>query len=116
MNDLLSCLSQQLFLHETDDTSNHLSLFEPSDVVAFQLVRHNVPTVQTQAESTKRVPFQFPAYVYLDQFLRENAEVANRKRGTQRKMAEDIEAMLQRRVKLLYHEVGNFLFFRHRCI
>lgn len=105
VNDLISCLSQQLFLHETDDTSNHLSLVEPSDVVAFQLVRHNV---YPQGAVPNREPFHYPRCVYLDQFLRENAELANHKRARQRKMAEDIQAMVQKREKLTYHEVRSY--------
>ena len=93
-NDLLSCLSADLF---SEHNQRSQAIFQPSEVVAFQIFRSHVPN--------EREVFSFPPYLYLDQFLKENAELASAKRSRQWDLANDIQLMLARRSELTRYEV-----------
>ena len=104
-NDLLSCLSSELF------PERHLrsqAIFQPSEVVAFQLVRSHAPGVDREV-------FSFPPYLYLDQFLKENAELAGEKRRMQWELTAEIERLSQRRSDLTRHEVFIRICFYPQC-
>lgn len=94
-NDLLSCLSAELFPERQQRSQ---AIFQASEVVAFQLVRSHVP-------SGDREIFSFPPHLYLDQFLRENAELAKEKRRMQWDLAAEVERLSKRKSELTHHEV-----------
>ncbi|OBZ66914.1 hypothetical protein A0H81_13252 [Grifola frondosa] len=76
-------------------------IFEPSDVVAFQLVRHP-PAAGTRAEVQT---FGYPKHVYLDQYLAENVQLANTRRAQQKELYAEVEGLLARRRALMRHDV-----------
>ena len=94
-NDLLSCLSQELF---PERHQRQQVIFKPSEVVAFQLIR-NHPT------NGDREIFSFPSHLYLDQFLKENVELANSRRKLQWDLNAEIEKLNRRKLELTRHEV-----------
>ncbi|KAF7800239.1 hypothetical protein EIP86_011486 [Pleurotus ostreatoroseus] len=93
-NDLLSCLSQELF---PERHQRQQVIFKPSEVVAFQLIR-NHPT------NGDREIFSFPPHLYLDQFLKENVELANSRRKLQWDLNAEIEKLNRRKLELTRHE------------
>ena len=103
-NDLLSCLS--LELSPIGDTRGRQQvIFEPSDVVAFQLLREGMPSGGLRSE---RRTFSFPTSVYLDQFLQENSQLASNKRDLQRELYAKVDQLKERRGQLRWHEVRAF--------
>lgn len=103
--DLISCLSRQLS-HEI--LSRQQVIFEPSDVVTFQIVRHE-PLPSYSGASPSRQPFRYPKCLYLDQFMYENADLANQKRNEQREIQEHIERLRLRKVTLTLPNVRPFM-------
>lgn len=100
-NDLLSCLALELTVGGPELGKQQV-IFEPSDVVAFHLYRTHVST----GGKTERTIFKYPTYVYLDQFLKENGEVAGQRRRQQRELYEEIEALKKKRDALTKHNVS----------
>ena len=109
-NDLVACLSSELGLTGalTTPAKQH-AIFEPSEVVAFQLVReHMLPTYEAAVGAkgrTERTTFKYPPYVYLDQFLARNLAKGNELREKQRDMAKEIEQLVAKRLALTRHKV-----------
>lgn len=107
-NDLISCLSAQLSA-PIDVPTQQEHIFEPSDVVAFELVGNSIG-VSSQSTSLsgtmERKAFRYPQHIYLDQFLQVNTELANAKRSERREMAEEIEKLFIRRKSLTSFDVG----------
>ncbi|KAK7683627.1 hypothetical protein QCA50_013465 [Cerrena zonata] len=99
-NDLLSCLSLELS-PIGDNPSRQQVIFEPSDVVAFQLLRD---TVVPGGLRNERRTFSFPTSVYLDQFLQENSKLANDKRNLQRELYAKVDQLKERKGQLRWHE------------
>ncbi|KAI0080449.1 hypothetical protein K474DRAFT_1695753 [Panus rudis PR-1116 ss-1] len=95
-NDLLSCLS--LELAPTSDNGPRQVISTPSSVVAFELLRHVWPS-----SPGNRQAFSFPPYVYLDQFLRENAALAEEKRKQQTELQTKVIELQRRRAALTSH-------------
>jgi len=117
-NDLVSCLSVQLGLdaairdpNAQDEISERPRLFQPSEVIAFNLTR-----VQPQKEpqgfigpqlrqaKDEKGPFRYPRSVYLDQFLNENAQLAAEKRLERKKMYDEVESLAAKREILTHFE------------
>ncbi|KAF9242275.1 hypothetical protein BU15DRAFT_44007 [Melanogaster broomeanus] len=67
-------------------------IFEPSEVVAFELSRSS--SASTSGDSVERKAFTFPKSIYLDQFLRENVDLVRRKRRHQQEMSEEIQRLI----------------------
>ncbi|KAH8112250.1 hypothetical protein DFH11DRAFT_1879322 [Phellopilus nigrolimitatus] len=120
-NDLLSCLSSQLGLEDPPDIPNSpigvfapqpQSLVSPSDVIAFELARPlhvQSQTTQNQVQTVAQAPadvnpFRYPMYVYLDQFLRENASLAAEMRTMRKKMQSQLQELIAKRESLTRFE------------
>ena len=113
-NDLISCLSAQLSA-PLDQPARQELIFEPSDVVAFELVGRT--SSQSTSFGSERKAFRYPKHIYLDQFLQANVELANAKRAEQREMNDELEKLFVRRKSLTSFDVGiiPFRVFRFRC-
>ncbi|TDL20634.1 hypothetical protein BD410DRAFT_725264 [Rickenella mellea] len=104
-SDLVGCLASQLWLDDPAVTSQHESIFIPSDVVAFQLLRNSStlsgpPNIGQSNSNAGQVQFRYPKSFYIDQFMKENAELADRKRGERREMTNQAELLLCKRLSL----------------
>ncbi|KZT72928.1 hypothetical protein DAEQUDRAFT_808891 [Daedalea quercina L-15889] len=106
-NDLVSCLSSELGLTgaTTPATKQHV-IFEPSEVVAFQLVRENtLPSYEASVGvRTERTTFKYPNHVYLDQFLAVNLALGNELRDKQQRSTTEIEELAAKRLALTRHK------------
>ncbi|EMD37136.1 hypothetical protein CERSUDRAFT_65841 [Gelatoporia subvermispora B] len=104
-NDLLSCLSSELTMQGIDGFVKQQVIIQPSDVVAFQLVRDNlIPTPSGPAGSrVERQTFRYPMQVYLDQFLKENLEIANARRARLHEIQAEVESLHKRKDVLTRH-------------
>ncbi|KAH7882908.1 hypothetical protein F5I97DRAFT_1930528 [Phlebopus sp. FC_14] len=95
-NDLIGRLSAQLS-KPLDGGVKQSVIFEPSEVVAFELARLSTAYLgSTTASSSKgeRKPFRYPKSIYLDQFLRDNAELAEAKRSQQHEMNAEVQKLI----------------------
>lgn len=84
-NDLVGRLSAQL--SDNKDDVKRQVIFEPSEVIAFHLARSGTVTGD-------REPFKYPKHIYLDQFLKENIELAESKRVQQRDLHAEIQKLV----------------------
>jgi hypothetical protein len=106
-NDLMSCLSAQLSA-PLDLPERQEYIFEPSDVVAFELINNSL---RTSSQSTsfggisERKAFRYPKHIYLDRFLQVNSELSNAKRAEQREMNAELDKLFIRRKSLTSFEV-----------
>ena len=87
-------------------------IFEPSDIVAFQLVRdggapppYDAAVGAGAGRRTERATFRYPASVYLDQFMRESYALASAKRAEQRGLLEEVRELEERKRNLLRFNV-----------
>lgn len=101
--DLISCLSGTLSKW-TDTGSSHDVIIEPSDVFCFHVRR-----AVNQEGKFSPEPFSFPKYIYLDQFLLENLELANETRLGERKLLDGISELTRMKEGLTQHNVGGSL-------
>ncbi|OCH87159.1 hypothetical protein OBBRIDRAFT_827877 [Obba rivulosa] len=110
-NDLLSCLSSELNVQRIDGSTEQQVIFQPSDAVAFQLVRDNVlpPSQSSGSAKSERQTFRYPKHVYLDQFLHENVGLANARRARLQELHAEIERMSKRRDALTRHNDRDIL-------
>lgn len=99
-NDLVSRLAANLSRYD-DVGSNHDVIFEPSQVVIFQL-KGSRPLLAPEAKSVMCKRFRYPKTIYLDQFLSENLELANQKRTQQREMNLEVQKLMSQR-KMITH-------------
>ncbi|OAX43748.1 hypothetical protein K503DRAFT_680461 [Rhizopogon vinicolor AM-OR11-026] len=93
-NDLVGRLSAQLS-NQKDDVKQRQVIFEPSEVLAFDLTR-------TGTVVGERKPFKYPKHIYLDQFLKEHVELAESKRDQQRELHAEIQKLVSHK-KALTH-------------
>ncbi|KAG1743750.1 uncharacterized protein EDB91DRAFT_1247238 [Suillus paluster] len=84
-NDLVGRLSAQLT--RKDDTKQRQVIFESSEMIAFHLMRSGTVIGE-------RKPFKYPKHIYLDQFLKENVELAESKWQQQRELHADIQKLV----------------------
>jgi hypothetical protein len=95
-NDLVGRLSAQLS-NNKDDIKRQV-IFEPSEVIAFHLARSGTVTGE-------RKPFKYPKHIYLDQFLKENVELAESKRVQQRDLRTEIQKLMSHNKSLTHFNV-----------
>ncbi|KXN88417.1 hypothetical protein AN958_07323 [Leucoagaricus sp. SymC.cos] len=95
--DLISCLSGTLSSW-SDTGSSHDVIVEPSDVFCFHLQR-----LVNEAGKFNPELFTFPKFIYLDQFLLENLELANESRMAERKILEEISELTRMKEGLTRH-------------
>ena len=109
-NDLVSSLAADLTPAYTQ--SIRQVIFEPSEVIAFQLNRSAQPPSYDASMGwrTERETFKYPKSIYLDQFMRESYELANVKRVEQRVLWEEVKELERRKKGLLHHNVRFCLF------
>ena len=117
-NDLLSALAADFAPPDTLKNKATLKrhvIFEPSDVIAFELIRELAPPSYDAAvgRKTERSIFRYPKSLYLDQFMRDSFELANQKRATQRALLDGIKDLEARKKNLLHFNVG--LLALRRC-
>ncbi|KAF8062182.1 hypothetical protein FPV67DRAFT_1507444 [Lyophyllum atratum] len=89
-NDLASRLTYHLSRY-TGSVSIHDVIFEPSELVMFQLK----PFPGSGKPSAE--PFIFPKYFYLDRFLLENFAIAEQKRVLEREMQAEIKQLMRKK-------------------
>ncbi|THH29499.1 hypothetical protein EUX98_g4690 [Antrodiella citrinella] len=97
-NDLLSCLALELS-PGSPKYGREQVIFEPSEVVAFQLHRTHVST----GGKNDRTTFRFPKFVYLDQFLKENATLAAERKNMRNELFAEIDVLKKRKDALTTH-------------
>jgi len=96
-NDLIGRLSAQLSNHK-DDIKQCQVIYESSEVIAFHLVRSGTVVGE-------RKPFKYPRHFYLDQFLKENAELAESKREQQRDLHAEVQKLVLHKKSLTHFNV-----------
>lgn len=99
-NDLVGRLSAQLANYK-DDIKQRQVIFEPSEVLAFDLAR-------TGTVVGERKPFKYPKHIYLDQFLKDNVELAESKRSQQRELHAEIQKLVLHKKSLTHFSVCGF--------
>ncbi|KAF8452404.1 hypothetical protein L210DRAFT_2031624 [Boletus edulis BED1] len=93
-NDLIGRLSVQPSKLQSEP-GKQCVIFEPSEVVAFELVRpSSTPGTTANGNGSDRKPFTYPKSIYLDQFLRKNVELAQTKRAQKREMLQEVQQLL----------------------
>ncbi len=113
-NDLVSSLAAELAPPDTlklKTAARRHVIFEPSEIIAFQLLRDALPPSYDAAVGRKseRAVFKYPKSVYLDQFMRESYELASAKRAEQRTLLAEVTELETRRKNLLHHNVSTYL-------
>lgn len=113
-NDLVSQLSSQLSHPGVDQKV----IYEPSEVVAFQLVTQDVQPLPTYSAATggsgsktEHQKFRYPKSIYLDQCLSENAELTTNKRAQHRDMTEEIRRLAARKQALTVFKASHLCVF-----
>ncbi|KAF9467199.1 hypothetical protein BDZ94DRAFT_1249830 [Collybia nuda] len=91
-NDLVSRLATSLNQY-SETGSVHEVIFEPSQLVMFQIKWVPNNTASTGPAKSSSDAFFYPKSFYLDQFLVGNLTIANQKRAQERQMLEEIEAL-----------------------
>ena len=110
-NDLVSSLAAELAPPENPKlkaiAKRHV-IFQPSEVIAFLLLRDSAPPSYDAAvgRKTERSIFKYPKSVYLDQFMRDSYELANQKRTEQRGLLAEVTELETRKKNLLHFEVS----------
>ncbi|KAF8839694.1 hypothetical protein BDN67DRAFT_737341 [Paxillus ammoniavirescens] len=105
-NDLIGRLSAQLSKPQSYAGKQSV-IFEPSEVVAFELSRASPAypnSTSTGGDRVERKPFTFPASIYLDQFLRDNVGFAQAKRRQQEEMTEEVQRLILHKKTLTHFE------------
>jgi hypothetical protein len=102
--DLVSALSARMAHSEIP--SKQQVIFEPSGVVTFQLVRHDMLPSYSPTPTLPRQPFRYPKHIYLDQYMKENVEISSAKWKQQNEIAEKIQNLTLRENTLKRHQVG----------
>jgi hypothetical protein len=106
--DLVSALSARMAHSEIP--SKQQVIFEPSDVVTFQL-RHDTLPTYSRTPTLPRQPFRYPKHIYLDQYMKENVEISSAKWRQQKEIAEKIQNLTLRENTLKRHQVGDLCTF-----
>ncbi|KAI0357849.1 hypothetical protein OH77DRAFT_1583695 [Trametes cingulata] len=118
-NDLVSSLAAEL-APDPDKVASakRQVILEPSEVIAFQLIRDAAPPSYDAAvgRRSERAIFKFPKSVYLDQFMKESYELANEKRGAQRKLLQDVKELETKKKNLLHYNDKDTLADLQSCL
>lgn len=108
-NDLIGQLSAQLSKPQSEPGKQSV-IFEPSEVVAFELVRSSsAPSTTANGGGSDRKAFTYPKSIYLDQFLRENVELAQGKRRQRQVMLEEVQQLVKHKKTLTDFDVSHCL-------
>lgn len=102
-NDLVGALSANLS-RSTESSSTHDVITDPSDVVAFHLQRER--STHSNVDT-----FIYPKTIYLDRFLLNNVELANKLRTTEQGMNAEITKLIKQKEMLTRHNVSI-----HQCM
>ena len=102
--DLISCLSAQL--SRAEPNTKQQVIFDPSDVVAFQLVRHEALPSYSGGVPPPRERFRYPKQLYLDRFMKERSELAEARRTQQQEIHEEIQRLVSRKAALTHYNVS----------
>ncbi|KAI0252842.1 hypothetical protein BJV78DRAFT_271770 [Lactifluus subvellereus] len=105
--DLVSALSARMAHREIP--SKQQVIFEPSDVVAFQLVRPDTLPSYSRTPTPLRQPFRYPKHIYLDQYMKENVEISSAKWREQKEISEKIQNLTLRENALKRHQNADVL-------
>ncbi|KAH9847035.1 hypothetical protein C2E23DRAFT_850401 [Lenzites betulinus] len=118
-NDLVSSLAADL----APDPVKHPNarrqvIFEPSDVIAFQLARDAAPPSYdtTIGRKSERATFKYPMSVYLDQFMKESFELADEKRTAQRTLLQEVKELEAKKKTLLHFNDKDTLANLQSCL
>jgi hypothetical protein len=101
---LASALSARMAHSEIP--SKQQVIFEPSDVVTFQLVRNDSLPSYSRTPVLPRKSFQYPKHIYLDQYMKENVEISAAKWKEQKEIGEKIQGLTLRENSLKQHQVS----------
>ncbi|KAH9035003.1 hypothetical protein EDB85DRAFT_1945300 [Lactarius pseudohatsudake] len=99
---LASALSARMAHSEIP--SKQQVIFEPSDVVTFQLVRHDTLPSYSRTPVLPKKPFQYPKHIYLDQYMKENVEISAAKWKEQKEIGEKIQGLTLHENSLKRHQ------------
>lgn len=113
-NDLVSKLSVNLSRYD-GTTSTHDVIFEPSQLVMFQLkpIQNNPYSTSSVQVKPPSDPFVYPKSFYLDRFILENLPLSNEKRVLEREMLDEISELTKQKELLIHYNVrSNPMFFR----
>lgn len=106
---MVSRLSAQLGFDNSND-SNRQTIFEPSDVVAFELGLGDKSGHRYKwggaVEKRDASGLRYPLFLFLDQFLQVNTELASKKRGEQLRMKEEVEKLNAKKKSLTSFNVS----------
>lgn len=106
---MVSRLSAQLGFDNSND-SNRQTIFEPSDVVAFELGLGDKNGHRYKwggaVEKRDASGLRYPLFLFLDQFLQVNTELASKKRGEQLRMKEEVEKLNAKKKSLTSFNVS----------
>jgi len=108
--DLVSALSARMAHSEIP--AKQQVIFDSSDIVTFQLVRHDMLPSYSRTTAPQRQPFRYPKHIYLDQYMKENVEIASAKWRQQKEIAEKIQNLTLRENSLKRHQVRHLCIFR----
>jgi hypothetical protein len=103
-DDLISRLSAQLSRATPGEGKGQQVIVEPSEIVAFQLARSSGRGVGTGGTANQE-PFRYPTYIFLDQFLASNAEMAASKRASAAEMEKELSQLTERKANLKWFKV-----------
>lgn len=96
-NDLVSCLAAE-FVDEADEFKQNDFITEPSEVIAFQLIREPKP-------SRERHKFSYPTSMFLDQFMIENTALTSERRKVRKEALQEMDSLQSTRMALLSFKV-----------
>lgn len=96
-NDLISCLAAE-FVDELNDFKQVAAIIEPSEVIAFQLLRET-------KSSGQRNKFTYPCSMFLDQFMLENSVLSTEMRKLRRHALQEMDALQSSKLTLLRFKV-----------
>ncbi|KAI0267397.1 hypothetical protein BC834DRAFT_968906 [Gloeopeniophorella convolvens] len=100
--DLMTALSARMA--HSDIPSRQQVIFEPSDVVIFQLVRHDTLPSYSRTTTPPKQPFRYPKHIYLDQYMKENVEISSAKWRQQKEISEKIQQLTLRENEFKRHK------------
>ncbi|KAH0831081.1 hypothetical protein J3R83DRAFT_13627 [Lanmaoa asiatica] len=103
-NDLIGRLSAQLSKPQFEPGKQSV-IFEPSEVVAFELVRSSSNTSNTTSGGgSDKKAFTYPKSIYLDQFLRENIGLAQAKREQRQEIFGEVQRLVSHKKTLTHFD------------
>lgn len=108
-NDLIGRLSAQLSRPQSEPGKQSV-IFEPSEVVAFELVRSSSTSSTTASGGgPDNKAFTYPKSIYLDQFLRENVDLAQAKRAQRQEIFEEVQHLVLHKTTMAHFDVSGRL-------